>query len=79
MLRLLYNKSKVLKFYFSLFYILHSQEPFLEIRPYAAPSYEQYPISAQLDHQFPTSNIADDVFFVLMVILLMAMSFTLIA
>ena len=62
MLRLLYNKSKVLKFYFSLFYILHSQEPFLEIRPYAAPSYEQYPISAQLDHQLPTSNIADDVF-----------------
>ena len=62
MLRLLYNKSKVLKFYFSLFYVLYSQEPFLEIRPYAAPSYEQYPISAQLDHQLPTSNIADDVF-----------------
>ena len=59
--------------------MLYAQEPFLEIRPYAAPSYEQYPISAQLDHQLPTSNIANDVFFVLMVILLMAMSLTLIA
>ena len=30
-----------------------SQEPFLEIRPYAPPSFQQYPITEQVDHHYP--------------------------
>ena len=39
-----------------------AQEPFLEIRPYIAPSYEQYPASQHVDHHHPYSNGADSLF-----------------
>ena len=41
---------------------LIGQEPFLEIRPFATPSFEQYPARQHVDHQLPTSNIQDGVF-----------------
>ena len=39
-----------------------AQEPFLEIRPYIAPSYEQYPAAQHVDHHHPYSNGADSLF-----------------
>ena len=39
-----------------------AQEPFLEIRPYAPPSFQQYPAKHHVDHHYPSSNIADNIF-----------------
>jgi hypothetical protein len=38
------------------FDLILSQEPFLEIRPYVTPDYEQYPASAHVDHNYPTQT-----------------------
>ena len=62
MIKSLYNNSINRKFIFFFLGYLFSQEPFLEIRPFAVPSFEQYPISQQLDHEYPTSNITDNFF-----------------
>ena len=42
--------------------ILKSETPFLEIRPFSPPSFEQYPASQTVDHQFPYTNQTDGVF-----------------
>ena len=57
--------KKVSKISYVLFYLfshLFSQEPFLEIRPYVPPSFEQYPVAHNVDHHFPYTNQADDIF-----------------
>ena len=57
--------KKVSKISYAIFYLfsqLLSQVPFLEIRPYAPPNFEQYPVSHSVDHHFPYTNQADDVF-----------------
>ena len=41
---------------------LFSQDPFLEIRPFAHPSFEQYPASQYVDHHHPYSNQTDNLF-----------------
>ena len=41
---------------------LFSQDPFLEIRPYSPPSFEQYPASQYVDHHHPYSNETDNIF-----------------
>lgn len=44
---------------FALPYLLLAQaqdKPFLEIRPYQAPAYEQYAVHAQMDHYYPTQT-----------------------
>ena len=41
---------------------LFSQDPFLEIRPFAPPSFEQYPASQYVDHHHPYSNQTDNLF-----------------
>ena len=41
---------------------LLSQEPFLEIRPYTPPSFEQYSVSHNIDHHYPQTNQIDDLF-----------------
>ena len=38
---------------------LVGQEPFLELRPFEPPGFEQYPVSAHVDHQCPCSNVID--------------------
>ena len=47
---------------FLLISLLSSQEPFLEIRPYVPPSFEQYPISNCVDHHHPSTNLEDNIF-----------------
>ena len=42
--------------------ILKSEIPFLEVRPFSPPSFEQYPASQTVDHQFPYTNQTDGVF-----------------
>jgi len=54
--------SKVSYIIFCLISQILSQEPFLEIRPYVPPSFEQYPVSHNVDHHFPYTNQADNVF-----------------
>ena len=54
--------SKISSIIFYLFSQILSQVPFLEIRPYAPPSFGQYPVSHSVDHHFPYTNQADDVF-----------------
>ena len=46
----------------SYFSIGFGQDPFLEIRPYEKPSFEQYPVSNHVDHHHPFSNQADNLF-----------------
>ena len=59
----LFSIKTICKVFILIFYSYGiAQQPFLEIRPYATPSFEQYAISQQLDHQYPTSNITDDFF-----------------
>ncbi len=41
---------------------LFAQNPFLEIRPFAPPTFQQYPVRQHVDHHYPTSNIEDGVF-----------------
>ena len=41
------------------FDLILSQEPFLEIRPYITPDYEQYPVRAHVDHNYPTQTPND--------------------
>ncbi len=41
---------------------LLSNEPFLEIRPYVVPSFEQYPASHNVDHHYPYTNQTDNIF-----------------
>ena len=41
---------------------LFSQDPFLEIRPFTPPSFEQYPASQYVDHHHPYSNQTDNLF-----------------
>ncbi len=41
---------------------LLSQDAFLEIRPFDPPSFEQYSASQHVDHHYPYSNEADNVF-----------------
>ena len=41
---------------------LFSEEPFLEIRPFSPPSFEQYPASQYVDHHHPYSNETDNIF-----------------
>ena len=62
MLKLFSIKSIYKNFILFFYTYLFAQEPFLEIRPFTTPSFEQYPISQQLDHQYPTSNITDNLF-----------------
>tara|TARA_B100001142_G_scaffold298850_1_gene322336 strand:- start:314 stop:1741 length:1428 start_codon:yes stop_codon:yes gene_type:complete len=49
-------------FYYLLFSCVVCQEPFLEIRPFLKPSFEQYPASNHVDHHHPYSNQADNLF-----------------
>ena len=42
--------------------LLSGQEPFLDMRPYVPPSFEQYPASNCVDHHYPTTNQEDNVF-----------------
>ena len=42
--------------------VLIAQAPFLEIRPFEAPNFEQYPSSACVDHHHPYTNVADNLF-----------------
>ena len=58
-LSIIYYKKLIPAF---LFPLLYGQEPFLGIRPYVPPSFEQYPVSNCLDHHFPSTNQEDDVF-----------------
>ena len=44
------------------FSFLISQEPFLDIRPYVPPSFEQYPVSNCVDHHHPSTNQQDNIF-----------------
>jgi len=55
-----YNKFYLTPFIF--ISLLNGQEPFLEIRPFSTPSFEQYPARQHVDHQLPTSNVQDGVF-----------------
>ena len=48
--------------FLSCFSIIISQEPFLEIKPFQQPSFQQYPASNHVDHHHPLSNQADDLF-----------------
>jgi len=41
---------------------LMGQEPFLELRPFEPPSFEQYPSSSHVDHHHPYSNGTDNLF-----------------
>ena len=62
-----YNSSLLLKrfflpvFFYSSFQT-YGQSPFLEIRPYAVPSFGQYSIKASIDHHLPLANVTDGVF-----------------
>ena len=58
-LSIIYYKKLIPAF---LFPLLYGQEPFLGIRPYVPPSFEQYPVSNCLDHHFPSTNQEDNVF-----------------
>ena len=58
-LSIIYYKKLISAF---LFPLLYGQEPFLNIRPYVPPSFEQYPVSNCLDHHFPSTNQEDNVF-----------------
>ena len=50
----LFSIKTICKVFILIFYSYGiAQQPFLEIRPYATPSFEQYAISQQLDHQYP--------------------------
>ena len=44
------------------FSIITGQEPFLEIRPFSQPSFQQYPASNHVDHHHPLSNETDNLF-----------------
>ena len=39
-----------------------AQEPFLELRPFLPPGFEQYPASQHVDHHHPYSNQTDNLF-----------------
>jgi len=39
-----------------------AQEPFLELRPFQPPGFEQYPAAQHVDHHHPYSNQADNLF-----------------
>ncbi len=41
---------------------LIGQEPFLEIRPFVKPTFEQYSSRNHVDHHYPSSNIQDGIF-----------------
>ncbi len=62
MKKLFSKTSKELTYIFLISKFLFSQEPFLEIKPYEIPNFQQYPVSQNLDHQYPSSNITDNVF-----------------
>ena len=55
-----YNKFNLTPFILSS--LLNGQEPFLAIRPFSTPSFEQYPARQHVDHQLPTSNVQDGIF-----------------
>ena len=57
-----YNHFYLLKYLWVSLSFIFGQEPFLEIRPFSAPSFEQYPARQHVDHQLPTSNIQDGTF-----------------
>ena len=57
-----YNHFYLLKYLWVSLPFIFGQEPFLEIRPFSAPSFEQYPARQHVDHQLPTSNIQDGTF-----------------
>ena len=42
--------------------LINAQDPFLESRPYAPPSFEQYAVNNHVDHQYPSTNGADGIF-----------------
>tara|TARA_B110000438_G_C15805292_1_gene647021 strand:- start:81 stop:1520 length:1440 start_codon:yes stop_codon:yes gene_type:complete len=62
MKKLFTNKSITASLIILFSKILFAQGPFLEIKPFVVPSFEQYPVSQQIDHQYPTSNITDNFF-----------------
>ena len=62
MKKLFTKKSNQLTYIFFISKFLFSQEPFLEIKPYQTPNFQQYPISQNLDHHYPSSNITDNIF-----------------
>ncbi len=41
---------------------LLSQVPFLEIKPYVPPSFQQYSVYNNVDHHYPYTNQTDDIF-----------------
>ena len=47
---------------FLFFSLINGQEPFLNIRPYVPPSFEQYPVSNCVDHHHPSTNQQDNMF-----------------
>ena len=59
-------KAPTDKFYFCLllFFLtaLLAQGPFLEIRPFVQPTFEQYSSRNHVDHHYPSSNIQDGIF-----------------
>ena len=48
--------------FFLFFSLINGQEPFLNIRPYVPPSFEQYPVSNCVDHHHPSTNQQDNMF-----------------
>ena len=54
-----YNLCSLL-FFFEVF--VYAQDPFLEIRPFAQPSFEQFSSRNHVDHHYPSSNIQDGFF-----------------
>lgn len=60
------KKLSIISFLYMLHFFnqdfLFSQDPFLEIRPYSPPSFEQYPASQYVDHHHPYSNETDNIF-----------------
>ena len=59
-------KAPTYKFHFYIlpFFLtaLWAQGPFLEIRPFVQPTFEQYSSRSHVDHHYPSSNIQDDIF-----------------
>jgi hypothetical protein len=57
-----FNKSSIKLIACAFLSTITAQDPFLEIHPYAPPSFEQYPAKHHVDHHYPSSNITDDTF-----------------
>ena len=56
------KKLSIISLVFLVKNLLLSQNTFLEIRPFEPPSFEQYPATQHVDHHYPLSNEADNIF-----------------